>query len=68
MADEITPENIVDAALSPQSATVDGNSATARPIAEIIEADRYTSGKQAVGQRTNRGIRFNKIVPPGGGT
>lgn len=68
MADEITSEDIVDAALAPASVSVDGNTVNARPVAELTEAQNRTASESAVSSRTNRGIRFNKIVPPGGGT
>lgn len=68
MADEITPSDIVDAALSPQSTTIDGNTVTARPIADLVEAKQQAELASAVNTRTSRGIRFNKLVPPGAGT
>jgi hypothetical protein len=37
----------------------------------MIEADKYLSGKSAVSQtstRKNRGLRFNRLIPPGGGS
>lgn len=46
MADEITPEQIAAAAVSPQSVTVDGTTVTARPLAEQIEAAKYLAGRK----------------------
>jgi len=33
-------------------------------LAEQIEADRYLASKEAM-QSKKRGLRFNKLVPPG---
>lgn len=59
---------IESAISSPQSATVDGRSATARSIADLIAADRYlrenaASENTAPGRRL--GISFFKTRPPG---
>jgi len=58
-------ETIEEAAASPAAATVDGNSATARPIADLIDADRYLASKQAVRQNPRLGMRITRAVPPG---
>lgn len=55
------------------SATVDGRSATAVPIPDLIAADRYLAGKTAVegtnpngGKRSAWGkTRMARVVPPG---
>jgi hypothetical protein len=46
------------------SSTIDGNSATAQPIAGLIQADQYLAAKTAASKR-RRGIRFSKIINPG---
>lgn len=55
---------IATAAASPQSATADGQSATARSISDLIAADQYLAGKAAAGNR-QRGLVFSKIIKPG---
>ena len=55
---------IQTAATTPQSASVDGQSATARPVADLILADQYAAAKYAMSKK-HRGIRFNKILPAG---
>ena len=68
MADESELEEaIIDAAQKPSSATVDGRSATAQPLRDMIDADRYVEGKRAARKSSGWGIRFAKIVPPGAG-
>ena len=52
------------AALSPQSATVDGNSATARPAADFVLLANYAAGLAAAAQG-RPSIRQFKLVPPG---
>lgn len=57
-------EQIEQAANDPASVSVDGLSAAAKPIGEIIKADQYLSAKNAAASR-RRGIRFSKIINPG---
>lgn len=52
MADEITPEQIADAAVKPSSVTVDGVTVTARPIADVLEAAKHLAGKKATKNRS----------------
>lgn len=63
------PETIADAieqnALGPKAASGDSGSVEQHSIQEQIAADRYVASKQAM-TRAHRGLRFNKIVPPGG--
>lgn len=55
---------IRDAAEKPASASVDGRSAQARSIGELIEADKYLAEKAAAGKRTLP-IRYGKFTPGG---
>lgn len=57
-------ETISTAAAKPAKAASDGQSVDARPLAELIEADRYLAEK-AARSSPKRGLRFNKLVPPG---
>lgn len=67
-------ETIEQAAQDPAAAANDGQSATARPIADLIAADKYLKGQAAAeGTNTNGGprsgwgmLRTAKAVPPGG--
>lgn len=73
MAD-LTPEElaaiqarIVAAASEPSAAAQDGRSATNQPIPDLIELDRYASGKAATsGGKSGWGcVRMARGVPPG---
>lgn len=57
-------DTITTAASDPASVTSDGQSATTRPIADLILADQYLAAKDAVRKR-RRGITFTKVVTPG---
>jgi hypothetical protein len=60
----LTPDQVEAAATAPQSATVDGNSATARSAADLIALANYADQKRA--QATGRPpIKFYKLIPPG---
>lgn len=71
MADLTT--TITQVAGEPQSATSDGQSATAQPLPDLIEADRYLKGTSAVtgtnpqgGPRSGWGsLRMARVIPPG---
>lgn len=68
MADEITTEDIVTAALAPQSLTVDGMTVSERPVADLIAAERHVANKAALANgKSAWGRRIAKAVPPGGG-
>ena len=51
------------AAQTPASATTDGTSVAARPIAEMIAADRYIAANNAMSLK-RRGLRFNRLSLP----
>lgn len=57
-------DQIETASATPAQATVDGNSVTARSIAEQIEADRYLAAKAATASAT-RGFVLTRLKPPG---
>lgn len=65
MSEELD-DTIRQAATSPQSATVDGNTVTSRNLNELLEADRYLANKRAA-KSGGLGLRIQKIIPPGGG-
>jgi hypothetical protein len=55
---------IESAASQPASASVDGTSASARPIESQIAADRYLAAKAGAAKKLF-GIRIQPIVPGG---
>jgi hypothetical protein len=62
MAD-ITDDDIVTAALSPSSASADGESVSARPISDLIKAKAVAA---LAGGKSGWGcVRAARIVPPG---
>lgn len=63
MADELE-DTIHQNAQGPAKASGDAGSVEQHKLDEQIEADRYLAGKDAV-QSKQRGLRFNKLVPPG---
>lgn len=65
MSDTIPIEEAIQQnATSPAQVATDAGSVTQHKLTEQIEADRYLSSKQAAAKK-NRGLRFNKLVPPG---
>lgn len=58
--------NDIEAAASePRKASGDSGSMEAHSLPDQIEADKYIQSNAAVANTSSRGIRFNKIVPPG---
>ncbi len=61
-------ENLDDAirqnAKGPAKVTGDAGSVEQHALSEQVAADRYLASKEAAG-KTKRGLRFNKLVPPG---
>lgn len=59
-------DSIVEAATKPKKAEGDAGSIEARPISEMIEADKYAKSQAAAAaNRPLGGIRFTKVIPPG---
>ena len=56
--------DIATQAVEPATSSADGQSATARAIGEVIQADQYLAARARVGKR-RRGITFSKLVAPG---
>lgn len=62
-APDLTPD-IETAAAEPASAASDGQSASARPLGELVEADRYLKGATALAGANRKGGRrsgFNAL-------
>lgn len=57
-------DNIRNNAKAPAKASGDAGSVEQHDLKDQIEADRYLASKRAAKSK-NRGLRFNKIVPPG---
>ncbi len=63
MPDELD-DTIEENAKGPAKASGDAGSVEQHPLTAQIEADKYLEAKKAVKQ-PKRGLRFNKLVPPG---
>lgn len=64
MPDEELIDSIVENASGPAKATGDSGSIEQHNPKDLIEVDRYQRSVNAAGN-TRRGVRFQKIVPPG---
>lgn len=64
MSTDLTSE-IQTAAQNPKSVSTDGVKVDEPSIGELIEADKYLAGKGAAKRTATRGLRFNKLSPPG---
>ena len=63
MAEDLD-NTIRENAQGPKRAAGDSGSVEQHSLTEQIEADRYLSSKAAAKSKS-RGLRFNKLVPPG---
>ncbi len=63
MADELD-DTIRQNAQGPAKAASDAGSVEQHPLPDQIEADRYLASKKAA-QEKKRGLKLNKLVPPG---
>lgn len=63
MSDEIR-DAIKSTATGPASVRTDAGEVTAQDISQQIEADKYLAAKAAMGTK-GRGLRINKLLPPG---
>lgn len=57
-------DSIRDSAKAPAKASGDAGSVEQHKLTEQIAADKYLASKAAASQ-PKRGLRFNKLVPPG---
>lgn len=67
MSDELR-QKIADTASGPKRVRTDAGEAEAHDLESLIEADKYLSARTAAtstGTNTRRGLRFNKLLPPG---
>lgn len=56
---------IRESAQAPLSATNDQGSYSQHSLSEQIKADQHVKGSDAVRRQPARGLRFNKLIPPG---
>jgi hypothetical protein len=63
MADDLQ-DTIRQNAQGPAKVTGDAGSVEQHSLAEQIEADKYLASQEAA-KSQRRGLRFNKLVPPG---
>lgn len=67
MSDELR-DKIADVASGPKRVRTDAGEVESQDVASMIEADKYLSARAASNSsNTRRGLRFNKIIPPGAG-
>lgn len=66
MPDTIASQIEADAIAGVQRVAVDGQSVDAMSIDDRIKAARYLAQRQASAQN-HQGLRFTKLIPPGGG-
>jgi hypothetical protein len=65
MSDEVS-NKLAEAAVGPKRVRTDAGEVEAHDLVDIIEADKYLAAKAAAaGTNKHRGLRFNKIIPPG---
>ena len=66
MRDDVS-NKLAEAAVGPKRVRTDAGEVEAHDLDQIIEADKYLASKAAVSSsgNTRRGLRFNKLIPPG---
>ena len=63
MSDELR-DKIAETASGPKRVRTDAGEVESQDLASMIEADKYLSAKAAA-QTKGRGLRINKLLPPG---
>jgi len=65
MSDKVS-NKLAEAAVGPKRVRTDAGEVEAHDLVDIIEADKYLAAKAAAaGTNKHRGLRFNRIIPPG---
>lgn len=67
MSDELR-QKIAETASGPARVRTDAGEVEAQDLGAMIEADKYLSARSAATNsvtNTRRGLRFNKLLPPG---
>lgn len=65
MAEELDLDTVTDRGLEPQFVSVDDMSVRQRPLSETISALRLKHSNTQLSATNRKGLRFEKIVPPG---
>jgi hypothetical protein len=60
-------DQILENAQAPAEIANDQGTVKEHALPDLIAADRYLAGKGAANNGKHRGVRFNKLVPPGSG-
>jgi hypothetical protein len=58
-------ETLEKVAKGPKSVATDGTKVDAQSVDDVIKADQHLASKEAAKNSPSRGLRFNKLVPPG---
>ena len=58
-------QNIDQTAQGPRRVRTDAGEVESQDISKQIEADKYLAAKAAMSASKSRGLRFNKLIPPG---
>lgn len=65
MSDEVS-DALKTAAQQPKRVRTDAGEVEAHSLTDQIEADKYLAAKAAASSsNAHRGLRFNKVIPPG---
>ena len=65
MSDELASK-IDTVAQGPKRVRTDAGEVESQSLADMIEADKYLASRNATAAgNTHRGLRFNKLIPPG---
>ena len=65
---DVIKDAIESTAIGPASVRTDAGEVESQDVGDMLEADKYLSAKSATtggASRTRRGLRFNKLIPPG---
>jgi hypothetical protein len=63
MSDELASK-IDTVAQGPKRVRTDAGEVESQSLSDMIEADKYLAARNATAA-SNRGLRFNKLIPPG---
>jgi len=64
MSDDLR-DSIKETAQGPKRVRTDAGEVESQDIDQQIAADKYLAAKAAVSGSKRRGLRFNKLIPPG---
>jgi hypothetical protein len=64
MSSDDVSNKLAEAAVGPKRVRTDAGEVEAHDLVDIIEADKHLAAKAAASSKS-RGLRFNRIIPPG---